>query len=187
MAETYEHDSCAPRADCSATECGDCTTRPGCGWCEGTNTCMPVEDTASCGGEAPSTDPMCGYCLDPGFACGEASQCCGYTVDGTVACVHGYCEDISMCGLPQDTCVDGDPTSRCCGVGICSRDESGTALCCLRPGDGCAADEDCCGHMTCDATGHCRGQAVGEPCIDTQECGDGASYCTGANVCGFSG
>lgn len=185
--DTFENAMCAPRADCTADSCGDCTAREGCGWCDSTSSCMPVEDRTACGGEAPSTDPACGFCLDMGYACAEASQCCGYTAGGTVDCIHGFCEDTSMCGLPQDTCVDGDPASRCCGVGICSRDEGGTSLCCLRPGDGCSADEDCCGYMTCDATGHCRGQAVGEPCVDTQECGDGASYCTGAGVCGFEG
>lgn len=184
--ESFAQDACAPPVDCGALACGDCTGTRGCTWCEADSACVPVaaDGENTCSGTT-TNDPMaCMACYEVGFACAADNQCCGWTAGGNIECMDGFCEDTNLCGANGDTCVEGDPMSRCCGLQICSADTGGTLECCTRAGERCTTSTDCCGFMACGADGFCAPQAVGAPCRSSQEC-EGASFCTDANVCGF--
>lgn len=184
--ERFPQASCAPPVECGGLGCGECTGTEGCAWCEADGACVPeAGGEAACSGETTDDPASCSACFDVGFACATAAQCCGYRPGGTIACMDGFCEDTSMCGMNGDSCVDGDPMARCCGLAICSPDTGGNFECCTRAGERCTSDDDCCGFMACGADGFCRPQPVGAPCRSSQEC-EGASFCTDALVCGFS-
>jgi lysozyme len=186
--ETHPNDACTPPPPppgpgCASLSCGDCTATPDCAFCPGTMQCVATSDAASCAGGTTTNTEACDECHPVGFTCTDRFGCCGATTNDNIQCIQGFCEDVTMCEMNGDTCVAGDQSSHCCGLGLCGQDTGGNWECCLAPNNACTADTDCCGYETC-VGGVCQAQAVGASCMNTQEC-DGASYCLDDHTCGF--
>jgi hypothetical protein len=165
---------------CDGLSCEECTAQEGCEQCPDTGRCIGAAEAASCAGGTLTLPAQCGVCHETGQTCGVRAECCNAGRSLDVHCIDGFCEDISTCTLNGESCTAG---GRCCGLNICSLDTAGRTECCSRPGDRCSTHENCCGFELC-VDGHCAARAIGQSCLDTQEC-EGASYCLDEHVCGF--
>lgn len=149
-----------------------------CGWYQCTNGAWTCASRAGCGDDSSFANDACSACVSTGHVCRENADCCGSGDGSAIQCLAGYCSDTSMCGVPARDCSS---RSDCCMGLACSPSEGGGATqCCLRGGDRCTANADCCGDMTCDG-GRCTARVPGQSCAATQDCG-GSSYCEGG-VC----
>jgi lysozyme len=189
MGETHANDACAPppppptSTSCETLSCGDCVATPDCTFCPGSGQCVAAADAASCTGGTTMSAGACDECHPVGFTCTDRFDCCNATTSSDIQCIQGFCEDITMCEMNGDTCAPGDTNTHCCGLGLCGQDTGGAWECCLAPNNQCTSDANCCGFERC-VSGVCQAQAVGQSCMNTQEC-DGASYCLDDHTCGF--
>lgn len=119
-------------------------------------------------------------CHDLGGTCADRNECCGSDARSTIQCIQAFCEDTTMCVMNGGDCTD--TVTHCCGLGLCGLDTSSRWECCLAPNNHCSADTDCCGYERC-TDGVCQAQAVGQSCMNTQEC-DGAAFCLDDHTCG---
>ncbi len=187
--ESHPNEACAPpppppsSGACETLSCGDCVATPDCTFCPGSGQCVATADAGSCAGGTTNSVGACDECHPVGFTCTDRFDCCGATTSSDIQCIQGFCEDTTMCEMNGDTCAPGDTNTHCCGLGLCGQDTGGSWECCLAPNNQCASDADCCGFERCTG-GVCQAQAVGQSCMNTQEC-DGASYCLDDHTCGF--
>jgi GH25 family lysozyme M1 (1,4-beta-N-acetylmuramidase) len=188
--ESHANSVCEPEtppdptpSSCASLGCGDCTATAGCAFCPGDGQCYADADAGMCSGGTTTTPGACYECHDVGGTCADRFECCGATTNDDIQCIQGFCEDVTMCAMNGDTCVDADPMARCCGTALCGRDTGGSYECCFAPGEACTATSDCCGNEQCEG-GHCQAQQIGEPCQNTQEC-EGSSYCLDDHTCGY--
>jgi len=183
--DEHANDACPPPpgSGCASLGCGACVTSPECTFCPGTQQCIAAGDAASCTGGTSNSVDTCDTCHPFGYTCSDRFACCDATTNPNIQCIRGFCEDTSMCGMLGTTCDPMGGTSHCCGGASCGLNTSSQWACCLVPSGLCTADADCCGFESC-VNGRCRAQAVGESCMNTQEC-TGASYCLANMTCGF--
>jgi murein DD-endopeptidase MepM/ murein hydrolase activator NlpD len=172
-----------PGAECATLGCGECTGTDGCTFCPGDGQCYATADAGMCTGGTTNEAGACYECHDIGGTCEDRFDCCNATSNSDIECVQGFCEDVTMCAMNGDTCVEGDPMARCCASALCGLDTGGTRECCFAPGEACTTDTDCCGYETCES-GLCQAQQIGESCMNTQEC-EGSSYCLDDHTCGY--
>lgn len=94
----------------SRTECGGCTTTPGCGWCRSSLSCMPGTPSGpTMGRTCPSWAGSRSSCANPSDSCNSSGNCASCTQ--RAGC--GWCSD-------SDTCHSGTssgPNDRACGGG----------------------------------------------------------------------
>jgi len=170
-----------PGGGCASLGCGACVTTPDCTFCPGTQQCIAASDAASCSGGTSNSVDTCDTCHPFGYTCTDRFACCDATTNPNIQCIRGFCEDTSMCGMLGTPCELGG--AHCCGGASCGLSPSSQFQCCLVPNGLCTNDADCCGFERC-ANGRCRAQAVGESCMNSQEC-TGGSYCLSNMTCGF--
>lgn len=170
-----------PAPECGALDCLTCMTTSGCSYCPSSSECMASSEASTCDGGTTLDVGACGQCRDRRGTCADRWGCCGAATTPTVQCIDNFCEDTSMCVQSRSRCLlDG---ADCCGGSMCGLALDGSQRCCTAAGGTCREHADCCGNESCIG-GVCRAQAVGAPCLQTQEC-EGASYCLEEGVCGF--
>lgn len=197
-------DLCAGGLTCEADKCSSCTATSG--------LCIPyLSDSSCCEGSVcrPSAViPRC--CRAQGSSCTTSADCCGFMQCESGVCgggvLDGYCFADSDCAPTQHcdwfTCTDGtneciaaddddgndavtcEDEGDCCDGLACSIvvGEAGQH-CCAGAGGSCNDSYDCCGQMLCDEdAGTCSPQPVGEPCLATEECVEGATCIGGSCI-----
>lgn len=135
-------------ADCAgATTCDACSDRSGCGWCNGTHTCVPGTSYGPTGGSCPAASWLFATCSgdDPNH-CRDHSSC-GSCGDAVGNC--GWCVASNQC-QPA-----GDP---CTGTVITNRDTCGATICGALSGcASCVGNAQSC--YWCTQSGRCAGSS----------------------------
>ncbi len=158
------------------TDCGACVDAAGCGWCDGSDQCMPGGFFGASGD--PEIGSTCGSDWDwYGFACDNTEATCGDAASCRECLRSGVtCEwddSTGRCGEPTSSGSDGVIRSELDCPGVC-----GGAY---AP---CGSDTDCCEGLGCvngDCV-ECGSAGLVEQACDYTEVG----ACCGTLVCGQS-
>jgi hypothetical protein len=165
---------CRPEECSRITDCGECLDTAGCGWCDGTDQCMPGGFWGPSGTEDGST---CGDDYDYfGVACDNTEASCG----GAESCRECLRNATATCEWDESSGACGDPMMST-GSDIISDEEECPGIC-NGPFATCGTADDCCEGLSCvnNDCVDCDGAGgVGESCDPTV-----ANACCGTLVCG---